>query len=372
MNIYIDTVRRFVRANNTDWQYNFMLGQLSAIEPSLQLYYPNSRLQELRVNLNYCRDALAYRLSRFARLRHFFTADDYSDRLCEKELRDSNCEVVFSHRDFPVNAGSVPVIWHNSILDPRMSLARGISPSVLAREVSIKRILFRRAARVQVPTHAEAARLGALMPEIADRFMAVPFFLPYLEGIAEETVRRKHSDPDCVHFVFVGREARRKGLPELLDALSQLDFGSRHDVRMTIVSDFRDGSITLPAWDNLRWHKSMPRQDVAALFNDAHVLLMPSRFESYGFVYLEAMSRGMVPIVPDWEVQRELVDNGSCGLVVGNDPVRIANAIEELAADAVRRSSLALSALRRFNAHYAPNVVAKRYSRLFEDATRAH
>ena len=193
------------------------------------------------------------------------------------------------------------------------------------------------------------------MPEIADRFIAVPFFLPYLEGIAEEAVRRKHSDPDCVHFVFVGREARRKGLPELLAALSQLDFGSRSGVRMTIVSDFRDGSIALPAWDNLRWHKSMPRQDVVSLFNEAHVLLMPSRFESYGFVYLEAMSRGMVPVVPDWEVQRELVDNGSCGMVVGNDPVRIANAIEELTVDTPHRSRLAMSAIRRFNAEYAPS-----------------
>ncbi|MEO8005633.1 MAG: glycosyltransferase family 4 protein [Betaproteobacteria bacterium] len=364
MRVYVDTVRWFCRPRNTDWQYNFVLAELSRFVPSLEMFYPRDVAQLVRVNLAYCRDNLRYRMSKLggSALREWTT---YSDRLCVGELQASACDVVFSHRDFPSNAGAVPVIWQNSILDPQMAIARGISRDEIKSETSIKRKLFARSARVQVSTMAEAARLGEWMPELADRFVAVPFFLPYLDS-AGATALEKHRDPEKVHFVFIGREARRKGLPEVLAALTSLNFGARRDWMLTIVSDFRDGRVELPDWGNLHHRDNLARSEVIALLDAAHVLLVPSRFESYGFIYLEAMSRATVPVVPDWEVQREIVDNGKCGVVVKPDPARIAAAVETLATDGAMRSGLAAAATRRFDGEYAPAAVAARYARMFE------
>jgi glycosyltransferase involved in cell wall biosynthesis len=246
-----------------------------------------------------------------------------------------------------------------------MAIARGTSPDEIKSERSIKKNLFARSARVQVSTQAEADRLGEWMPDLADRFVAVPFFLPYLDG-AGAAALEKHRNPEILHFVFIGREARRKGLQEVLAALTRLNFGARRDWMLTIVSDFRDGRVEMPAWTNLRHRDNLSRAEVVALLDAAHILLVPSRFESYGFIYLEAMSRAAVPVVPDWEVQREIVDNGKCGMVVKPDAAHIAAAVETLASDGALRSRLAAAALRRFDSEYAPAAVAARYARLFE------
>jgi glycosyltransferase involved in cell wall biosynthesis len=364
MRVYVDTVRWFCRPKNTDWQYNFILAELSRFVPSLEMFYPRDVAQLVRVNLAYCRDNLRHRVSKFGGSL-FRQSTTYADRLCASELEASASEVVFSHRDFPSNAGAIPVIWQNSILDPRMAIARGARPDEIKSETSIKRPLFARSARVQVSTQAEADRLGEWMPELADRFVPVPFFLPYLDGTSAVALE-KHRNPETVHFVFIGREARRKGLPEVLDALATLNFGARRDWMLTIVSDFRDGRVALPAWTNLHHRDNLSRPEVVALLDAAHILLVPSRFESYGFIYLEAMSRATVPVVPDWEVQREIVDNGKCGMVVKPDAAHIAAAVASLAADGALRTRLAAAALRRFDDEYAPAAVAARYSKLFE------
>ena len=368
MKIYVDTVRRFCRPKNTDWQYNFILAGVSRYHPELEFVYPLSVRQEAWVNGRYLAKAVSSRVSRRWPALSWMYRETFVDRLNERELAGSGCQVIFSHRDFPANAGRIPVVWQNSVLDPEMSLARGIKPEVLDEEFRLKRKLFARARLVQVSTMAEARRLGDWMPEIADRFRAVPFFLPYLEAADEAVVRAKHADAGTVEFVFVGREAHRKGLPELLAALESLDFGNNERASLTIVSDFRDGSITLPNWTNLKHESSLNRTQVVALFDRSHILLMPSRFESYGFVYLEAMSRGVVPVVPDWEVQREIVDGGECGMIVRCQPASIADAVRQLIVDDTLRQRLAMQTLRRFGNEYAPSVVADRYAALFGEA----
>lgn len=368
MKIYVDTVRRFCRPKNTDWQYNFILAGVSRYHPELEFVYPQAVGQEAWVNGRYLAKAVAFRLSRRSPALSWMHRETFVDRLNGGELGRSGCQVVFSHREYPANAGRIPVVWQNSILDPGMSLARGIKPEVLDEEFRRKRELFARARLVQVSTAAEAMRLADAMPESADRFRAVPFFLPYLEAADEAAVRAKHGDAGSVEFVFVGREAHRKGLPELLAALESLDFGHSRRARLTIVSDFRDGPIALPNWQNLKHEPSLDRAQVVALFDHGHVLLMPSRFESYGFVYLEAMSRGVVPVVPDWEVQREIVDGGACGMIVHCQPASIADAVRQMIVDDALRQRLAIQALRHFGNEYAPAVVAGRYAALFREA----
>jgi glycosyltransferase involved in cell wall biosynthesis len=368
MRVYVDTVRRFCRPKNTDWQYNFILGDLTGYQSDIEFYYPRNPVQEAWVNGRYLFNSARHRLARSSRWLVGLQRERFADRLCSRELAAAECDVVFSHRDFPINAGKLPVVWQNSILDPEMCRARGASEALLEDEFRMKRKLFAQARFVQVSSVAEADRLGNCMPEIRERFRPVPFFLPYLRAIDEDSVSRKHADPEVVEFVFVGREAHRKGLPEVVAALEGIDFGHMENARLTVVSDFRDGPVILPTWPNLRHEVSLPRTEVVELFDRAHVMLMPSRFESYGFVYLEAMSRGVVPVVPNWEVQREIVDQGRCGVVVNTDSGQIADAVVRLLTDGKFRLELALHARQRFVAEYAPATVAQRYADLFRDA----
>lgn len=154
--VYVDTVRRFCRPNNTDWRYNFNLARLTDYAPHLSFYYPGNGMQELRVNAKYLRKALAGHTRRTLGLGKPAAAEPFTDLINERELQASDCEIVFSHRDFPVNTSNVPVVWQNSILDPRMYLGYGGSPDFLTYESAVRRKLFAHAAIVLVSTHAKS------------------------------------------------------------------------------------------------------------------------------------------------------------------------------------------------------------------------
>jgi glycosyltransferase involved in cell wall biosynthesis len=171
--------------------------------------------------------------------------------------------------------------------------------------------LFRKAAIVQVCTEAEAARHARTFPDVADRFVPVPLFVPHLRSAAE-SVLDKHRKASPVRLLFVGNDARRKGLKEALDAFAHLPEAVRQSSLFTIVSHFDrsfDGSrVSVPSDPRVTVHGGLPQADVLELMRESHVLVNAAHCESYGNVFLEAMSQGTLCVGPSWEVQRELFD----------------------------------------------------------------
>lgn len=83
------------------------------------------------------------------------------------------------------------------------------------------------------------------------------------------------------------------------------------------------------------------------------------------------MSQGAIPIVPDWEVQREIVDYGRAGIITTGEPAEIARILEELLDDPGHREALSWSARKRFADVYSPAKVALQLSALFHRVKEA-
>ncbi len=64
------------------------------------------------------------------------------------------------------------------------------------------------------------------------------------------------------------------------------------------------------------YHGPLPRQRVEALYRAASIAILPSRFESFGLVALEALACGCVPLVSDDTAMAEAV--GDAGVVFRN------------------------------------------------------
>lgn len=94
------------------------------------------------------------------------------------------------------------------------------------------------------------------------------------------------------------------------------------------------------------------------------MFLMPSRFESYGWVYLEALANGAIPLACDRPVQREILDNGNFGLLCKDDPLSISNRLVGVLSNPIGYAGQALRGRRHWLEHYSPGVVAG----LFYDA----
>lgn len=115
----------------------------------------------------------------------------------------------------------------------------------------------------------------------------------------------------------------------------------------------------------VRHHKEVG--DSNLLMRKAHVYAMPSRFETFGFVFVEAMSQGCAVLGPDWEVQREIHGNGKAGKNVRPRKEAVCAALREICFDRTKRLLLAEAAIGRFVARYDPASVANSHLAMFED-----
>ncbi len=360
--VFLDTYPWDYRSRrNTDWRYvRYLLPRLVEWEPELDLVLQASSRVTLIANLKAIRMAIGRRVGFPVGLREWET-----DQLDAEELRRSGCNVIFSHRGYPENAGDLPVIWQSSILHPEMTFSyTGLDESALQPELEIRREYFSRAALVQVSTKAEAIRLDRSFPELAGRFVPVPFFLPHLKAVAEEALDR-HRNPEKIEILFVGNEAKRKGLDLLLAAFSSLPELIRRQAHLTIVSRFDGAKIDLSSLEGVTVLGGIAQEAVVALMRKAHILVNVARFESYGFIFPEAMSQGVVCVGPDWEVQRELLDEGNAGVNLPCEIGAIRDALVRLVEDEGYRIRLAVAGWTRFKEQLAPEVVARQYAEMF-------
>ena len=138
--------------------------------------------------------------------------------------------------------------------------------------------------------------------------------------IAPDRVRVVGAGPNLVasgqkadppRILFIGAEFLRKGGDIVLDAFRDLSLRFPA-ARLDVVAPDRF-RVEAPG---LVWHSRVDQAALCALFGAATVLVMPSRFETWGDVLVEAMTAGAVPVVPDRPPLTEIVEDGVSGLVL--------------------------------------------------------
>jgi len=103
----------------------------------------------------------------------------------------------------------------------------------------------------------------------------------------------------------------------LVDALAGRDgvwtatLVGRHDADPAYVDRVERAVDEHGLGDRLSVPGPVPDDELAALLERAHVLAAPSRYESFGMVYLEAMESGVIPIASTAGGASELVDEGA-------------------------------------------------------------
>jgi glycosyltransferase involved in cell wall biosynthesis len=96
-----------------------------------------------------------------------------------------------------------------------------------------------------------------------------------------------------LRFLFLGSHIARKGLPVLLDAWRALDT-RRDDSELWLAGPCgaRERAL-IPDLPGLRVLGQVPHADVPRLLAKTDVLLLPSLFEGFGLVLLEALAAGL-------------------------------------------------------------------------------
>jgi glycosyltransferase involved in cell wall biosynthesis len=161
---------------------------------------------------------------------------------------------------------------------------------------------------------------------------------------AEWVVPKLPARPGRRRFVFVGRHERRKGLPELMEAI---DDASCREAEFHFVGPIPEAVRSRA--DNVHYHGPISDPEaLKAVLDGCHVLVCPSFAEGMPTVVLEAMSRGLAVIATDVGATSAWVDASNGVLLPAPTAAGIRRAIGGLAAvsDATLRS-LQAESLRR-------------------------
>jgi glycosyltransferase involved in cell wall biosynthesis len=140
-----------------------------------------------------------------------------------------------------------------------------------------------------------------------------------------------------LRVLFVGDEAMRKGLPDLISALKNLPEGE-FETRVAGNLDLTEFGM-LEASKMAKMLGSVPRQDMTKQYEWADVLVLPSTSDTFGLVVLEALAHGVPVIASTHTGASDAIADGECGFVI--PPLRPDIIAEKLAYLNCNRQTLA-------------------------------
>lgn len=116
-----------------------------------------------------------------------------------------------------------------------------------------------------------------------------------------------------IDLLFVGRPSPEKGLCDLLVALERVQ--PRWRLHIAGARGTRD-CVSVPRFDYSRIHEYGPlcNAEIAELMRRIDVLVVPSRYESFGNVALEGMASGRVIIAARTGGMIDMITDGVTGL----------------------------------------------------------
>jgi glycogen(starch) synthase len=187
-----------------------------------------------------------------------------------------------------------------------------------------------------------------------------------------------------VNLLFVGRLERRKGIDTLLEALVPV-LRELPQLVATIVGDDTipgaDGSTYRANFeagpgrelgDRVRFMGRVPDSELAAHYAGCDFLVVPSRYESFGLVLLEAMVLGKPVIAGDAGGMRYIVEEGGNGFrFPPGDASALAEAIRRLATSPEVRGRFGRRSLEIYEERYTAERMAEGTLAVYDAASTA-
>ena len=138
------------------------------------------------------------------------------------------------------------------------------------------------------------------------------------------------SDEDFI-FVFVGRLQPVKCIPYLIKAFAQMHEAC-NQARLVIIGSGPEEKeaqalcVELSIQDSVSWLGELGHSEIPDSFRSSEVMIIPSWYESFSFVALEAMASGIPVITTDTDWIPRMVQDRVGGRVV---PIKDVDALAE-------------------------------------------
>ena len=178
--------------------------------------------------------------------------------------------------------------------------------------------------------------------------------LQYIDAIKQRALA-----PGPLKILVVGNVIRRKGLHVLIRALKQLPAGDfqvtvagRLDMEPGYVQQLQKSIRAAGLQERVILKGPVQGQPLAELYFGHHLMALPSSYESYGIVYVEAQQFGLPVIGTTAGAAQEIIRHGDNGyLVPPENPQALAELLQKLHHDRPLLLTLSQNALAAYIRH---------------------
>ena len=166
----------------------------------------------------------------------------------------------------------------------------------------------------------------------------------------------------------IARLSEQKGLTYLIDAMSLLTI---KDIRLFIVGEGELREELENKVKELHLQDSVIflgyRKDIVECINSFDFCVLPSVFEGFGLVAIEAFMNSKTLVATDIPGLNEVVTNKNGVLVPAKDSAALASAIDKLATDATLRQELASQAKKDYENKFSYPLFLENYRELYRE-----
>lgn len=168
------------------------------------------------------------------------------------------------------------------------------------------------------------------------------------------------SGENICRILYVGRLSHRKGFDVFMAAISHIVRNARTEISFTVIGEDVEDLDGRSTWQLLsscldpdiagciRYLGRVSDEERETNYRLCDVFVAPSRYESFGLIYIEAMSYGIPAVGSRVGGVPEVVEDGVTGLLVEPDnAVALASAVLQLVNDPTKRREMGSRARQR-------------------------
>lgn len=235
--------------------------------------------------------------------------------------------------------------------------------------------LYAFANRIITISKTGARKFKAFYHSLADRVVGIQNGIDIPGTEASKKRDKSLIDEKRFNIVYSGSlDIHRKGIDLLIEALNILifEYGCK-DVSLVIIGSGKDETMLkhLVQTSGLKKFVTFAgeRKDPLSVVAFCDVFVMPSRWEGFGSMLIEAMSVGICSIAADCEIgPGEVIEHGLNGLLVPvGDSRSLAKAVKRVIEDESLRMRLAKNGRKTVEKHFSAQRMVDEYYKVLSD-----
>lgn len=202
-------------------------------------------------------------------------------------------------------------------------------------------------------------------------------------GLDSPKLKKPLFKNDSFKLLYVGRLERRKGIIEFIDALNEILSGNEKITLDIVGNDIPQapGDILFKEYFNktvntnlqkrVRFHGYVTNAKVKNFYKNCDLLIAPSRYESFGLIYLEAFSYGKPVIGTKAGGIPEVVRNNKTGLLVNvNNSKEITKAVLRIFENNDLRKTLGENAFKDVRTNFTVSKMVDKTIDIYNEAIK--